>query len=343
MSQIELKNISKRFNNKNILEDVSLLVEQGEMISLLGPSGCGKTTTLKIIAGLMMPDSGDVLLGDKSILNIPVEKRGAVIVFQDYLLFPHLNVEENIGFGLKMAKLDKTKRQIRIKNMLELVQLNGYEKKYPNELSGGQKQRVAIARALAIEPKILLLDEPFSNLDTQLRESMREFVLQIQRKLKITTILVTHDKEEALMISDKIAVMLDGKIKQFGTPAELYEKPASPEVADFFGDKNYINGQIDNGLFISDIGTVKTDFCDFKFARAMVKPEDVELVEFENDTKIVGIIKEKKYAGNRIYYTISINCLDFKCITEPSKTFNIGDKVGVKIDFNNMVFFPNNL
>lgn len=340
MSQIVLKNISKSFGNKKVLDDISLVVEEGEMLSLLGPSGCGKTTTLNIIAGLLKPDNGDILFGNSSILNIAVEKRGAVIVFQDYLLFPHLNVAQNIEFGLKMAKVDKVKRQEQVKRMLQLVQLDGYEKKYPDELSGGQKQRVAIARALAIEPKVLLLDEPFSNLDMRLRESMRDFILQIQRKLKITTILVTHDKEEALMTSDKIAVMLDGKIRQFGTPTELYQRPVSPEVANFFGEKNYIRGYIKDGIFISDFGNFKTKYDRYSSVKAMIKPEDIDLLEPSNDTGIIGIVKARKYAGDRIYYIVSANDIELKCLSEPRKMFNEGDKVQVSIDFNNAVFFP---
>ncbi len=342
MSQIRLKNITKVFDNKKILDDVNLVVEEGEMVSLLGPSGCGKTTTLKIISGLIKPDSGDILFSNNSILNIPVEKRGAVIVFQDYLLFPHLNVAQNVEFGLKMAKVDKNDRQEQVKKMLDLVQLNGYEEKYPNELSGGQKQRVALARALAIRPKVLLLDEPFSNLDMRLRETMRDFILKIQRKLNITTILVTHDKEEALMTSDKIAVMLNGKIEQFGTPLELYQKPVSPEVADFFGEKNYIKGHIKCGMFISDILKFKTIYCGHSSVRMMVKPEEIELNELDKNTSIIGIIKTRRYAGDRIYYTVLVNGLEIKSIASSNKIFDIGDKVGVKIGFENVVFFPNN-
>lgn len=340
MAQIKLKNIAKSFDNKLILDDITLQVEKGDMVSLLGPSGCGKTTTLKIIAGLLNPDYGDVLFENDSVLNIPVEKRGAVIVFQDYLLFSHLNIAENIEFGLKMRKVDKVKRRKRVEKMLQLVQLEGYENKYPRELSGGQKQRVALARALAIKPKVLLLDEPFSNLDSRLRENMRDFILQIQRELNITTILVTHDKEEALMISDKIAIMLDGQIKQFGSPIELYKNPISSEVADFFGEKNYIKGCIKDEMFTSDIINIKTDFNKYSSVNAMINPEDIKVFELQNNTDITGIIKMKKYAGDRIYYTISVNGTELKCVSETNKLFNIDDKVGVNININNVVFFP---
>ncbi|GMG95808.1 ABC transporter ATP-binding protein [Tepidimicrobium xylanilyticum] len=339
MPQIKLVNISKKFDNKAVLENIDLTVEEGELVSLLGPSGCGKTTTLKIIAGLLEPDNGDILFDNSSVLDIPMEKRGAVIVFQDYLLFPHLNVYENIEFGLKMAKVDKIKRMDKVNEMLKLVQLEGYEEKFPDELSGGQKQRVALARALAIEPKVLLLDEPFSNLDTRLRETMRDFIVEIQKKLNITTILVTHDKEEALMISNKIALMLNGKIVQFGTPMEIYQKPISLDVANFFGEKNYVVGSIEKGMFISNIITIKANIDEAQRIKAMIKPEDIELIDSYEDVDIKGTVKSRKYAGDRIYYTVLVKDVELKCVSQSSRVFDIGDEVGVKIDFNNVVFF----
>ena len=343
MPQIRLENIKKKFENKIVLQDINLEVEEGKLISLLGPSGCGKTTTLKIIAGLIKPDDGDVLFDGSSVLNIPAEKRGAVIVFQEYLLFPHLNVYENVEFGLKMAKVDKRKRQDKVKEMLKLVQMEGHEEKYPHELSGGQKQRVALARALAIEPKVLLLDEPFSNLDTKLRESMRDFILEIQRKLNITTILVTHDKEEALMMSDKIALMLDGTIKQYGDPIDLYENPVDEKVADFFGRRNYIRGYIEKGRFISDIITMDIEIEKEGSVRAMINPENIELVDMKDTHHISGTVKMRKYAGDRVYYTVAANGMDFKCTSKPNRIFNVGDSVGIKIDFSRMVFFHDDL
>ncbi|SHJ88357.1 ABC transporter ATP-binding protein [Paramaledivibacter caminithermalis] len=339
MCKIELKNISKVFENKRVLNDINFTVNEGEMVSLLGPSGCGKTTTLKIIAGLISPDCGDILFNEKSIVNIPVEKRGAVIVFQDYLLFPHMTVEENIGFGLKMAKIKRAKRIARIKEMIELVKLDGHERKYPNELSGGQKQRVAIARALAIEPKVLLLDEPFSNLDTRLRESMRNFVCDIQRKLKITTLLVTHDKEEALMTSDKVAVMLDGEIKQFGSPWEIYEKPVSTTVADFFGEKNYLTGEIKEGIFYCGIGKFRTSFNKYSKVIAMIRPEEIEITDSEENCGLWVKILSKQYAGDKIYYTLIADNIQLKCITNSKNIFEVNQKVWLKVDFDNIVFF----
>lgn len=341
MSHIELKDISKKFDDKIVLNDINIIVNEGEMVSLLGPSGCGKTTILKILAGLISPDHGDILFKGESVLKIPTEKRGAVIVFQDYLLFPHLTIEENIGFGLKMAKVNKIKSKERVKEMINLVQLNGHERKYPKELSGGQKQRVAIARALAIEPKVLLLDEPFSNLDTRLRETMREFVSNIQKKLKITTILVTHDKEEALMTSNKIAVMLGGEIKQFGASSEIYEKPKSIEVADFFGEKNYIDGIIDKNIFKSQLGDFPIKINKSNKVKAMVRPEEIEIIKATKTSKVIGIITSKIYGGEKIYYTIESNNILLKCVTNPKNTFEINDMVSINIDFEKVVFFQN--
>lgn len=338
MSKITLKNIEKSFDKVKVLNNINFEVPEGKVVSLLGPSGCGKTTSLKIIAGLISPDKGEIFIGDKAITNVPVEKRGTVIVFQDYLLFPHLNVEENIGFGLKMAKVEKKNISIQVERMLDLVQLKGYNKKYPHELSGGQQQRVALARALAIEPKVLLLDEPFSNLDTKLREDMREFTLEIQKKLNITTILVTHDKEEALMSSNKIAIMLNGEIKQFGTPEELYERPNSIEVADFFGEKNYICCKVIDGRFISEILSFPTKIEDIKSGKAMIKPEDIKIYP-QGIKGLEGIIISTKYAGNRVYYTLLVKGIELKAISESSKIYTVGDRVSLDVNIEKIKIF----
>jgi ABC-type Fe3+/spermidine/putrescine transport system ATPase subunit len=338
MSEVKLVNLSKNFDGVNILDNINLTIEEGQLISLLGPSGCGKSTTLKLIAGLINPDSGDILFNNNSILNIPTEKRDAVIVFQDYLLFPHMNVYDNIDFGLKMRKENKNIRKEKVSKIIELVKLNGYEKKYPSELSGGQKQRVAIARSLVINPKVLLLDEPFSNLDIRLRDNMREFVLDIQKKLNITTILVTHDKEEALIMSDKIAIMLDGKIKQFGTPTDIYEKPKSIEVANFFGEKNYIKGQIENNMLKTDFGEFKINYNKNDNVNVMISPERISIYSLSYLSNIEGVVTKKRYAGDRIYYNVDVKNNDLK-ISSVNNSYNKGDKVKIEIDFENAVYF----
>ncbi|MEW9095863.1 MAG: ABC transporter ATP-binding protein [Clostridiaceae bacterium] len=337
MSSIEIKNISKSFDGKKVLNNISFKVNEGEFISLLGPSGCGKSTTLKVISGILTPEEGDILFNGESVLNLPIEKRGAVIVFQDYLLFPHMTVKENIEFGLKMHKVNKKIREKKVKDIIELIQLNGYANMYPKELSGGQKQRVAIARAIAVEPKLLLLDEPFSNLDIRLKDSMREFVSNIQRELKISTILVTHDKEEALMLSDNIAVMLNGNIKQFGKPYDLYEKPACKDVADYFGERNYITGEIIEGIFKSPLGEFEIISEKDRNVQAMIPPEKISIVS--KDKGIKAKITNKRYAGDRIYYNLICNGIELKSMTSYKENYSVGEEVYIYVDFNNIVFY----
>lgn len=339
MIDIQLKNISKSFNNEKVLYDINLNIQKGEMISLLGPSGCGKSTTLKIISGLIAPEQGDILFNGLSVKNIPVEKRGAVIVFQDHLLFPHMTVEENIGFGLKMIKIRKEKIKEQVKAMLTLVQLNGYESKYPHELSGGERQRIAIARALAIQPKVLLLDEPFSNLDGELRKTMRDFLCNLQKRLKITTILVTHDTEEALIVSDRIAVMLDGEIMQFDKPKVIYEKPSNIKLANFLGDKNYISGKFEKGVFYSLFGDFPVGLTYNGEVRAMIRPEEV-IVGSENEIEgITGVITRKQYAGNKIYYKIQIEGIEINSLSDSNYVFEVGEKIKINTDFSKVIFY----
>lgn len=355
MCEVKLVNLSKKFDDKIVLNNINLNVEKGELISLLGPSGCGKSTTLKLIAGIIKADSGDILFDNKSVINLDIEKRNAVIVFQDYLLFPHMSVYDNIDFGLKMKKYKKEARKEKVNNLIKLVKLDGYENKYPSQLSGGQKQRVAIARALAVNPKILLLDEPFSNLDITLRDEMREFVLSIQKKLNISTILVTHDKEEAFMMSDKVAIMLDGEIKQFDNPKALYKRPSCVEVANFFGKRNYIRGKIKENKLISELGEFEVDYHDIDEVNVMVSPENIHIIanvqneeisyniESKLETKfklhkIMGKVSKKIYGGDRTYYSVSVESYNFK-VTSVYDDYKIGDEVIIYIDFGNAIYF----
>ena len=247
---LKLEHISKSFEGVEVLKDISLDVKKGEFITFLGPSGCGKTTTLKIVSGLLDPDEGRVVLHGQDVTELPPEKRNVNTVFQSYALFPHMTVEGNVGYGLKLKKVPKAEIAKRVKEMLELVQLAGYEKRYPEELSGGQQQRVAIARALANGPEVLLLDEPLGALDLQLRRQMQLELKRLQKKLGITFIYITHDQEEAINLSDRIVVMDKGIFQQVGTPDEVYNRPKNEFVARFVGNANIIPGEGGESLAI---------------------------------------------------------------------------------------------
>lgn len=244
-SFLELKDLKKSFTpGEYVLQGINLKIEQGEFVTLLGSSGCGKTTTIRIIAGLEQPDSGSVWLEGKDVTNLEPNERDVNTVFQNYALFPHMNVADNIGYGLKIRKVSKADIRKKVKEMLELVQLEGYEKRKPAELSGGQKQRVAIARALANNPRVLLLDEPLGALDLQLRRAMQLELKRLQKKLGITFIYITHDQEEAINMSDRIVVMNQGRFEQIGTPDEIYNHPKTSYVATFVGNANILKGEL---------------------------------------------------------------------------------------------------
>jgi putative spermidine/putrescine transport system ATP-binding protein len=246
MSFLTLKNLSKRYGAFTAVEHLDLQVERGELLSLLGPSGCGKTTTLQMVAGFVKPSSGAILLDGRDITSERPEKRGMGVVFQSYALFPHMTVSANVGFGLEMQKVRRTERESRVAEALSLVRLKGLDNRYPKELSGGQRQRVAIARAVAMQPQLLLLDEPMSNLDAKLREEMHVELRSIQRRLGITTILVTHDQVEAMTMSDRMAVMHQGKIAQLSTPYDAYERPVTAFASTFLGRTNALPGHVSN-------------------------------------------------------------------------------------------------
>jgi putative spermidine/putrescine transport system ATP-binding protein len=241
---IEVRGISKAYGGMLAVSDVSFDVERGHVLSLLGPSGCGKTTTMRMIAGLIEPSTGDIAIKGQSVTRVPVHRRNVGMLFQNYALFPHLDVARNLAFGLEMRRLAKTDIKRRVGQALAMVKLDGFAERLPHQLSGGQQQRVALARALVIEPAVLLLDEPFGALDKKLRESMQIEMRQLQRRLEITTLMVTHDQEEALTLSDRIAVMHNGHIEQLGSPTEIYERPVSRFVASFIGTSNFFSGRV---------------------------------------------------------------------------------------------------
>ena len=303
---LELKNIKKSFTpGEDVLDDICLTVARGEFVTLLGSSGCGKTTTLRIIAGLEQTDSGSVWINGQDVTKLPPDKRDVNTVFQNYALFPHMNVAENIGYGLKLRKVPRGEIKKKVAQMLELVQLEGYEKRKPSELSGGQKQRVAIARALVNNPKVLLLDEPLGALDLQLRRAMQIELKHLQKKLGITFIYITHDQEEAINMSDRIAVMKDGRIEQIGTPDEIYNHPKTSYVATFVGNANILHGvaesiqgenaivKIENDRVIVKLETSQQDTGDTGAKQYLAAGEKVTLaVRSENillqETAVIG-------------------------------------------------------
>lgn len=249
---LKIQDLTCSLQKKVILKEINLTIEAGKITSLLGPSGCGKTTLLKCIAGILPIDKGAILLGGQDITAVPTHKRGAVVVFQDLRLFPHMTAAENVAFPLKMQGIGKKERLARAEEILRLVQLEGLGARKSDQLSGGQMQRVALARALAAEPEVLLLDEPFSSLDENLREDMRKLLRGIHEALEMTTVLVTHDRKEALSMSDTIAVIFDGAIEQVADPETVYERPASEQIADYFGGGAYLTGQVKDNVFTTE-------------------------------------------------------------------------------------------
>src|SRR5215468_3209486 len=244
MTNVTISGLTKRFGGAVAVDDLSIEIGEGELVSLLGPSGCGKTTTLRSIAGFVEPDAGQILFDGVDITALPPERRNIGMVFQNYALFPHMTVRENLRFGLEMRRVPRNEMTNRIDQVLDTVQLTGLDGRYPRELSGGQQQRVALARGLVIEPAVLLLDEPLANLDAKLREEMRFFIRSLQRRVGITTMYVTHDQAEAMVISDRIVVMFDGAIAQIGSAGDIYDRPASRRVASFIGLSNFIDGTV---------------------------------------------------------------------------------------------------
>jgi len=336
--ELELKNISVTLSNKKILESINLKVKNGEFISLLGASGCGKSTMLKTIAGIINQNEGSVLLGGYIADKIPSYKRRTVIVFQDFRLFPHMTALENISFPLKMLGIHKSECRKEAVELLKKVQLEGYENRRVNEMSGGQMQRVALARALAAKPIVLLLDEPFSSLDINLRKDMRELVLNLQREYKITTILVTHDQEEALTMSDRIAFMHDGHIEQYDTPENIFKNPVNTLVADYFLEGSYIHGEIINNRFLSDLFSLNVDKENGKY-KCLIRPLAVKINKDDNSNFEVI---EKVYKGD--HYLLKLNNassnLRLESIVPDSVNIANGDRVHIELEKNKLIFIP---
>jgi len=298
---IDLKHVSKRFGDKVVLDDISLYIRKGEFVTLLGPSGCGKTTTLRLISGFLAPDEGEILLDGKDISGIPPYKRPFNTVFQRYALFPHLDVYDNIAFGLKLQKVPADEIDARVRKVLKLVSMTDYEDRDVESLSGGQQQRVAIARALVNRPKILLLDEPLAALDLKMRKDMQIELKEMHRELGITFIYVTHDQEEALTLSDTIVVMNEGKIQQIGTPTDIYNEPVNSFVADFIGESNILNGTMIADRRVSFIGhdfdCVDEGFGENVPVDVVIRPEDIYFTQEESRTQFTARVKSCIFKG----------------------------------------------
>lgn len=346
MYDVELINVTKKFENTVAVRNLSLQVRKSEFMFLLGPSGCGKTTTLKMIGGLLEPTEGTIKLAGKIINGVPPYKRDTATVFQTWALFPHKNVYDNIAFGLKMRRVQKDETKKRVKRFLELVRLQGYENRMPSQLSGGEQQRVALARALIVEPTVLLLDEPLSNLDLKLRQEMRVEIRLIQEKLNVTTIFVTHDQTEALCLADRIAVMNNGMIEQIGTPIEVFENPETEFVAGFMGEANFFYGKVSlvnnstaivtttSGLSLmvpNKIGLTKGSNVSIS-----VRPVDIEIFEGKSEFQgnvLIGKVYHKTYMGSHMRYHIRVDDKETifvdKRFTSGLPTYNVGEKIRV--------------
>lgn len=330
---IELKDISISFDGEKILDNLNLSIRDGEFITFLGPSGCGKTTTLRIIGGFLQPDNGDVVFFDKKINDVPPHKRQVNTIFQRYALFPNLNVHENIAFGLRLRKKSEKEIKEKVNEMLELVNLKGFNRRSISSLSGGQQQRVAIARALAVEPKVLLLDEPLGALDLKLRKDMQQELKAIQQRLGITFIYVTHDQEEALSMSDTIVVMDGGKIQQIGTPLDIYNEPKNAFVADFIGESNIVDG-IMRQDYVIEVNGKKFECLDKGFdanekVDVVVRPEDIDIVHIEK-SMLTGTVTSVTFKG--IFYEIIVDIDGFKWMIQTTDKQDVGDIISLYIE-----------
>lgn len=327
---IDLQNISVSFDGQKILNNINLQIHDGEFVTFLGPSGCGKTTTLRIIAGFLNPDEGQVIFEGKNINGVPAYKRQVNTIFQRYALFPHLNVYENIAFGLRLKKMKEKDIQAKVKEMLELVNLKGFGSRNINSLSGGQQQRVAIARALAVDPRVVLLDEPLGALDLKLRKDMQVELKNIQQKLGITFIYVTHDQEEALSMSDTIVVMNNGEIQHIGTPTDVYNEPKNAFVADFIGESNILDGIMREDFNVEFEGMrfkcVDKGFRQNEPVDVVVRPEDVDIVP-ASEGMLTGDVTSVTFKG--VHYEIIVDINGFKWMIQTTDKAQVGDKIGI--------------
>ena len=330
---IRLRDLCMAFDDELVLDNINLYINDSEFLTLLGPSGCGKTTTLRIIGGFTTPTSGDVTFDGVRINDVPPHKRQINTVFQKYALFPHLDVFENIAFGLRIAKVPEDEIRQRVTEMLEVVSLKGFDRRRIDQLSGGQQQRVAIARALVNRPKVLLLDEPLGALDLRLRKDMQNELKRIQQQMGITFIYVTHDQEEALTMSDTVVVMDKGRIQQIGTPEDIYNEPKNAFVADFIGESNILNGVMVRDKVVKMYGKefpcVDVGFAENEPVDVVIRPEDIDIVPVEQG-QLIGTVTNVTFKG--MQYDIIVDFRGFKWLIQTTDHSPVGARIGVKID-----------
>jgi putative spermidine/putrescine transport system ATP-binding protein len=333
---LNLDSIEKSFGPFHAVKGVSFSLAQGEVLSLLGPSGCGKTTTLRMIAGFEAPSAGTIHLAGRDITHMPARRRNIGMVFQSYALFPHMSVADNVGFGLRMRGMARAERDERVRSALDIVRMSALANRSPKNLSGGQQQRVALARSLAIRPDILLLDEPLSALDLKLREEMRDEINRIVRELKITTVFVTHDQSEALVLSDYVAVMNGGAVEQLDTPTRLYRQPETPFVADFIGGANVVRGAVaPTGKFTAagDAGIpLPVVDADAAVKAIAIRPEDIRLSAPTASAELAGTVRQCRFLGGVTEYVVSVSPeLALTVRNESYVTFKVGDHVQLEV------------
>lgn len=349
MTRVTLIGVSKRFGKTVAADDVSLEIGSGELFTFLGPSGCGKTTTLRIIAGFETPDKGQVLFDDRDVTFTRPQDRGCAMVFQNYALWPHMTVWDNIAYGLKLRRLPAEEIRRRVSEVVRMVGLEGLENRYPLQLSGGQQQRVALARALVIEPKVLLLDEPLSNLDAKLRLRMREELKRLQRNLGITTVYVTHDQEEAMSISDRIAVMSQGRVLQVGTPSQIYSDPANFFVASFIGRSVILRGTArlineSEALFTTTRGVTlravpKERISDGERVVAVIRPEDFSPDSSGGDNRLEGMVEMVMFLGTFKQVRVNVNGEVFSAYLDPDLSVEVGSRLTLYLDKTSVLLY----
>lgn len=352
MTQLELVNLVKRFGSIAAVDGISLTVEPGQLVALLGPSGCGKTTTLRMIAGLEAPTDGDVRFDDDSVVALPPHRRDIGMVFQRYVLFPHMSVERNISFGLRMRGMGRDEVRQRVDEILDVVQLVPQRDRFPSQLSGGQQQRVAIARTIVTDPRVLLMDEPLANLDAKLREEMRSFITELQKRLGITTVFVTHDQIEAIELADQIGVMFDGRIVQFGTPEEVFNRPRTPRVAEFMGATNLVEGDVraaDDGRAVLEgpLGRflVAGGGTPGEGRLATIRPEHIDLAPADDDlagdpNSYRATIEEAVYYGGIVSYRVRAKSATLTVRDRSTRRFERGEEVVARLPSEHLWIFP---